>query len=86
MLHSRLPAPSVSLSPDTALGNPYPSKCVWIVNIFQTVFQGSFDGLQPRCLSPTLSLNCGFSPVPVGKGFKAPPVAFNILQRLGLSL
>ena len=28
-------------------------------------------------LSP-LSLNCGFSPVPVGQGFKAPPVVFNI--------
>lgn len=41
-------------------------------------FRDRVSGLQPRYLSSTLSLNWGFSPIPVGKGFKALPRVFNI--------
>lgn len=47
-------------------------------NVSKQSFRDLVSGLQPRCLSLTLSLYCGFSPVPMGKGLKAPPVVFNI--------
>lgn len=47
-------------------------------NVSKRSFRDLVSGPQPRCLSLTLSLNCGFSPVPMGKGLQAPPVVFSI--------